>query len=906
MQGNPLPEPLLSWTNSALEPTVRAWTGSGPQIKENEKMMRSLTVVMLLILAIGLVACGGNPTPTPTTAPTEAPPAEPTEAAEVEPPPATEEPAATEEPVVGPTTVEVVGQPATASGMVNINWLWSELVDTTSAAAVTVSNPASYVLVFMNDGTVNITADCNIVLGTYTIDGTAISIQLGPSTRAFCGEQSMDQQFLNLLSTVTSGTLDGGRLLLYTADNAARMGFTNGGSSIDLAAEVGIAPNQISLDTQGLPYSWQPVLVPESPYDESQPPGPMGMPAHMQILFGVTDPAARQPGDPVMYIIPVAAYEEMWVEAGNDSVSSTMDDIWALTFALPYPPPTSGMPALPVEEFSAVNDLAVQLGRTTPTDLSATKNGYRFVGRWVQDANPVTNQGLRYVYQGFTNDGEYLVSFAYPVSTSALPNDVSQVSEETMNRFNEDPQAHISEQAALLNGLTTADWAPDLATLDALVASLQIAPVPSSGLPGITWQYVANNFDGLAEIPVDVGQTNVVSFNQDGTLNYVADCNVGSGTYAISGGLMGSIGIELGATTLAACSDASLGPEFTSALAEAQEFRIRPGGLMMDLVQPVNGGYIVLRNLGPAEASGPVVELPEPPADGITGEIIAPAGANVRTGPGTNFPVLGTAPFGATGEVIGQSADGQWYVTPLPNVAGGQGWVSASLVAISGEGEIPVVASPPPPATPVPTATPLPTATPSPTIVFTADSTTINQGQCTTLRWSVQNVQAVWVYPVGQPFDQFPVTGDGSMQVCPTFTTTYELRVLRTDGIVELRQVTVNVIVTNPLANSSWIVSTINVNQIPVGATLTLSFTSDSVSAFGGCNNFNGPYVVSGGSISIGPLGGTLSTCGPELDAQEQIYTGLLQSATSYQLNGNQLILRDGAGFEIIRLSRTG
>ena len=43
-----------------------------------------------------------------------------------------------------------------------------------------------------------------------------------------------------------------------------------------------IKPQQVSIDTQGLPYSWQANLVPATPYDASQPPGPMGLPQHMR------------------------------------------------------------------------------------------------------------------------------------------------------------------------------------------------------------------------------------------------------------------------------------------------------------------------------------------------------------------------------------------------------------------------------------------------------------------------------------------------------------------------------------------------------------------------------------------------------------------------------------------------
>ena len=72
---------------------------------------------------------------------------------------------------------------------------------------------------------------------------------------------------------------------------------------------------------------------------------------------------------------------------------------------------------------------------------------------------------------------------------------------------------------------------------------------------------------------------------------------------------------------------------------------------------------------------------------------------------------------------------------------------------------------------------PQPQATPQAQIRFWADRTTITQGECTTLRWQVYNVRGVWVYPVGQNFRDFPVNGEGSRQVCPSTTTTYEMRV---------------------------------------------------------------------------------------------------------------------------------
>ena len=58
----------------------------------------------------------------------------------------------------------------------------------------------------------------------------------------------------------------------------------------------------------------------------------------------------------------------------------------------------------------------------------------------------------------------------------------------------------------------------------------------------------------------------------------------------------------------------------------------------------------------------------------------------------------------------------------------------------------------------------------------------------------MQNVQAVWVYPQGESYDRFPRAGQGSQEVCPTTTTTYEIRVLLRDGSTVFRDVTITVV----------------------------------------------------------------------------------------------------------------
>lgn len=316
-----------------------------------------------------------------------------------------------------------------------------------------------------------------------------------------------------------------------------------------------------------------------------------------------------------------------------------------------------------------------------------------------------------------------------------------------------------------------------------------------------------------------------------------------------------------------------------------------------------------LPTIAPPPESSPTpdtpVILPTPEPQTPTARVTATNGVNVRTGPGEVYPILGVAPFGMEGRVTGRSADGLWWVVFTPNAPASQGWVSAQFVAVTNADGVPVIAAPPTP-TPIATATTPATATPS--LSFTADRTVINQGECTTLRWRVDNIQAVWVYPQGQPYQNFPVTGEGSRQECPQGTTVYEMRVLQRDESVTIQQITIQVNVTNPLANSNWRLASLNGDTVPVaGSVLTAFFAADgSINVDGGCNTYNGSYSVNGNVLTIGPLGGTQIICSPELSQQEGAYLIALRSAATFQISGSQLIIRNAAGQEVLRFDRIG
>ncbi len=76
-------------------------------------------------------------------------------------------------------------------------WEWVRLTDPLQQYAI--EDPQQYVLQFSDGGMLTVQADCNLAQGTYTIDGSSITIELGPSTLAACPPGSRSEEFLQKL-----------------------------------------------------------------------------------------------------------------------------------------------------------------------------------------------------------------------------------------------------------------------------------------------------------------------------------------------------------------------------------------------------------------------------------------------------------------------------------------------------------------------------------------------------------------------------------------------------------------------------------------------------------------------------------------------------------------------------------
>lgn len=114
---------------------------------------------------------------------------------------------------VGGTTTPPANEAAQLVGPV---WQWQ---GTSKASGdVTVGDPSRYTIQFNADGTAGIKNDCNSVGATYTVNGDAMSIKLGPTTLVACPPDSQDQEFARELSSVAKYSIKDGMLYLELAD----------------------------------------------------------------------------------------------------------------------------------------------------------------------------------------------------------------------------------------------------------------------------------------------------------------------------------------------------------------------------------------------------------------------------------------------------------------------------------------------------------------------------------------------------------------------------------------------------------------------------------------------------------------------------------------------------------------
>jgi len=443
---------------------------------------------------------------------------------------------------------------------------------------------------------------------------------------------------------------------------------------------------------------------------------------------------------------------------------------------------------------------------------------------------------------------------------------------------------------------------------------------PDPNLINITWYWDSRDPNGndIPAISVADAQNYTLLFNEDGSFKAKIDCNQASGRYATHDN--GSIFMELGPSTLAACGEGSLANEMMGIFGGAvQDYRIEGGGQTLIFNWAAGGPIDTYRNIA-------TVDLPQPAAGVATGTVTAPDGIFLRTGPGSNYPYVGAAPFGDSGELIGVSRDGQWWLADAPNLSVGQVWVAADFVDAQNTDNVPVVAAP----SLEPALTGIPwqwvsTTDPAQGTVATSDPgrylILFNEDGRANIQADCNTVQATYTT------DSSNITitpGASTMAACPPDSLESQfLSQLSSSAIYfieggnlyldspadsgTMRFAPQGAAAPNPDApagkadgSTLYLISFGPADaQQPVlaGTQITASFGDQNVSGNAGCNNYSGTLAPVNDYFIVGPIITTRKTCNEPASVmeQEQAYLAALEGTGGYQweqqlVNGTTLV----------------
>jgi hypothetical protein len=136
-------------------------------------------------------------------------------------------------------------------------------------------------------------------------------------------------------------------------------------------------------------------------------------------------------------------------------------------------------------------------------------------------------------------------------------------------------------------------------------------------------------------------------------------------------------------------------------------------------------------------------------------------------------------------------------------------------------------------------------------------------------------------------------------------TTTYELRIVHLDNVIELQQTAITVF--GGLDRGRWLLvgylqSPSNFVSVAAGSEVSATFAGGSLSGSGGCNTYSAGYQAYESELQVGALAATQMNCAepPGVMEQEATYFSLLGRAAAFEIAGGQLFVRDASGQTVL------
>jgi heat shock protein HslJ len=113
---------------------------------------------------------------------------------------------------------------AAEGGITGIVWKWRQSLYNNDQRAAP-DDPSRYTIVFQPDGSLNIRVDCNRAGGKYSLQKSALTIEVTHSTRAACPPDSLEQTFLKNLNAAAIYFMRDGQLYIDLKYDSGTMKF---------------------------------------------------------------------------------------------------------------------------------------------------------------------------------------------------------------------------------------------------------------------------------------------------------------------------------------------------------------------------------------------------------------------------------------------------------------------------------------------------------------------------------------------------------------------------------------------------------------------------------------------------------------------------------------------------------
>lgn len=495
--------------------------------------------------------------------------------------------------------------------LTGVTWEWVSTA--TGAEVIEVVDPTRYTIIFNEDGTAAIQADCNGVIASYVAgeDGS-MSITLGPSTLMACPPDSQVDLLMGGLPNVAVYSFFEGDLLLEQPADSGSHRFRAAGSGI-----VPVPEPEAPTGLTGVAWEWVSTTGPSETIDVADPSryqiffnedGTAGIVADcnvgnaeyttgedgsLSITLGVSTLAFCEDSQDTQFRAGLEAAASYAIEGGELLIDlSEAADSGTMRFRAGPAGTGEGEP-LPAPELEGEALTGVTwhwVSTTTPVEEITSADPSRYTIVFFEDGTAGIKADCNVGNAEYTTGEGNSISILLGVSTLAFCED----SQDQVFRTGLEAAAVYSFDE---NGDLLIDMLADSGTMrftpveDGTAEGGEQEPpkgaqvMPPSGmhggLVGPTWQLnLIAKRDG--NITINDPSRYTISFNADGTANFQADCNVGGAAFTSADG--GALTITPGPITMAFCGPGSLDQIYLGGLTNAMSFAIEDGNLVITML----------------------------------------------------------------------------------------------------------------------------------------------------------------------------------------------------------------------------------------------------------------------------------------------------------------------------------